>query len=187
MLAGHLPRQVDHRKLAQEKARLEGSIPVRELTRLSSMLCDADGDVAVQLTFRRSKKGRPMVTGECHARLSLVCQNCLEPVRLDVTAPIRTTIVADHEALMALDQEEDGVVCADEKIRTVDMIEDDLILALPMVARHPQAVCESREVPAPDAPAPSGAAVIAPTGEAERSTYKPFAGLAQLTKDLKGS
>ena len=86
-------------------------------------------------------------------------------------ARIRTLLVGSLDEFMALGQSEDGMVCETDEIALADILEDDLIVSLPMVARHAQDKCVLAE----------------PVAEPASDTYKPFAALAELTKESKGS
>lgn len=178
MSTGPLPRKVDHRKLAADKAKLEGEVPVAEFERLAEQLIDSEGQIRVKLQFRKGKWQRPYVTGVCSGELHLECQACLEPMSYPITAQIRTLLLESVEQLEELDQSEDGQVSDDEKVSLVEILEDYLLVGLPMVARHPEGECAKIAV------APSAAAV---ESSDEPETYRPFAGLAELTKDLKRS
>lgn len=171
MLTGPLPKLVDHAKLAEQRAELDGLIPVAQLTRLKELLAGDGGDVRVKLRFRQEKKHRTLVLGECSAKLEVTCQACLEPLQIRVAAKIRTILVPDIEELMTLRQHEDGLVCESGQVAPVDLVEDDLIVAMPMVPRHEEGECDA----------------IGPVAEPAGETHRPFAALAKLTEEFKGS
>lgn len=172
MLTGPLPRQLDHRKMAEQKARLEGLVPIKAFDRLADMLSSSQGDIKVSLQFRKGKKHRVLVTGECSGEVSLICQACLEPVLLPIHATVNTLLVDSVDELLELDQEEDGVVYSDKYITLEALLEDDLILSLPMVPRHDEQNC---------------GLVVSTSEKSKGDTWRPFAGLAGLSKDLKRS
>ena len=169
MLTGPLPKQVDHRKLAEERAQLEGTIPVADFSRLKELLTNDSGEVRVRLKFRKGKGPRMLVLGECRAGLEVDCQTCLENMKVGVEVKIRTLLVPTLEELMGLGQSEDGMVCESEQVSLVDIVEDDLIVHLPMVPRHAEGEC----------------AAVATMAGAVPETYRPFAGLAKLTEDWR--
>lgn len=183
MLTGPLPQQVDHRKLAEEKTELHGSLPLASFTRLGEMIATTDGDVEVQLKFRPGKKQRTLVLGKYSATVVMECQNCLEPVTVKVESSLRSQIVAHVEDLLAMEQEEDGIVCNSRELSLVDLLEDELIVNLPMVPRHEAGECTGDQARMSGEDAGGDESVQAPEGD----TYRPFAGLAKLTEDLKRS
>lgn len=105
----------------------------------------------------------------------VTCQACLDPMVVTVTLSIDSEIVASVDDLLELDQQENGVVCAAPRISLVDLLEDDLIVALPMVPRHEDGGCGA-EVPK-----------AVHEEEAPVDTHRPFAGLAEMTEQFKRS
>ncbi len=100
----------------------------------------------------------------------LQCQSCMQPVKYRVEARYRHLLLASEEQLAELEDEEDGIVCDSEMVAVADLIEDELLLALPMVARHENGQCQSEDYQFED-DQPDEPEVV--------ETYKPFAGLAE--------
>ena len=179
MFSGPLPARVNHRKLATEKRKLEGTLPLTSFTRLIESLESDQGEVSARLEFRKARKQTTLLVGEVRSIVSLECQNCLTPMQYELTASLRHYIVKDEEALFKLDEEDDGIVCEEDLVDIADLLEDELILALPMVARHTEADCqvEGYQAEVPD------------ESETESSveTHKPFAGLAELKDEITGA
>jgi uncharacterized protein len=97
----------------------------------------------------------------------LVCQRCLNPMRLtlDVDRPIR--FVRGEDQAEALDAEsDDDVLALEPALDLQTLVEDELILALPIVPHHD--VC------------PTDSATPAAGAEPEPPQEHPFAALAAL-------
>ncbi len=164
---GPLPASVDFRKLAERRASLNGSVPIESFSRLRSLLLSYSGDINIELSFEPGKGSTPRVTGQCRGRVVMECQNCLEAVEVAVEVDIDSVIVVSVEQLLALEQEDDGIVCKGAMLPLVDIIEDDLLVSLPMVPRHDGRCGETYSSPNDETP----------------DTYRPFAGLERLKKD----
>lgn len=128
-------------ELAARRARFEGALPLAIFGRLRGMLepadgeAVADGEVTAALLFSRGEEGVVRVAGECHAVLGLVCQRCLGVFSEHVDSDF-TMLLVDGEALIdKLDGDEEMEVISD-RIRPLDLIEDELIMALPLVPVH---------------------------------------------------
>ncbi len=177
MFKGPLPIRINHRRLVSDNAKLEGTIPLERFERLIELLDDRAGDVHARLEFRRGYKRRGLVVGNLEASVSMICQNCMQVATVEVSAEIRLLIVNSETALAALAEEDDGIVCLEDQVLLVDLLEDDLILSMPMVGRHAEGECAVEDVtesrPMPVVP-------VSPTKE----TYRPFAGLTELTEGL---
>ncbi|MCC5867586.1 MAG: DUF177 domain-containing protein [Gammaproteobacteria bacterium] len=123
-------------ELAARRAKFAGALPLAAFDRLGAMLESGDGEVSARLTFSRGEEGVVQVAGECHAALALVCQRCLGGFTQHVDADFSMLLV-DGEALIdRLDGDEEMEVVSD-RIRPLDLIEDELIMALPLVPVHP--------------------------------------------------
>jgi uncharacterized protein len=179
MFPDPLPARVNHRKLASEKRKLEGTLPLATFTRLTESLQSDEGDVSAKLEFRKARKHATILVGNVSATVSLICQNCLLPMPYELTASLRHYIVNSEDALWKLDEEDDGIISEEDLVPVVDLLEDELILALPMVSKHASARCgvEGYE---PD--------VLDETEtDISAETYKPFAGLAELKDEITGA
>ena len=109
--------------------------------RLGDYLADPGGDVQIELQFRRGKGQRTLILGDVNASVVVVCQYCLEQMTVALSSAINLLVVDSTEALLALPQGQDGVVCETEMLTLGDVVEDELIVSLPMVPRHAQGEC----------------------------------------------
>lgn len=135
-MSDRLPVHVDPMSLADKGRAIDGRVPVAAFRRLAGWLHASEGALEVSLRFGRDDAGRQVVTGRLRGELELLCQRCLVPYRLPVDMQLALVLVASEAAANALPDELDAlVVDAQRSMHTVDMIEDDLILALPLVPR----------------------------------------------------
>ena len=174
MLTGPLPETVRYHDLVNKNAELNGTFPLSRLGRLTPLLQKLDGEVHVLLKFRRGSKQRPLVTGRAKVEVQMTCQVCLEPVALVLESDITTLLVSSQTDLDLLHQDQDGLVVNGEDLTLSDLIEDDLLLSLPMSPKHEGEDCVALEPP-----------VSEPVVDANKGTYRPFAALKNL--QLKGA
>ena len=91
--------------------------------------------------------------------LHLTCQRCLEAMAVHVDAPIALALVhsvvgADDLGLSAVEgvpEDLDPLPLGQDAIRPLDLVEDELLLAIPQIALHPVQTCGSAGSPAPPA------------------------------------
>ena len=82
------------------------------------------------------------VTGELTANLQLFCQRCLQAVQWPLKHSCCLSPVATEEAADKLVSDyEPWLVVEGKKACLWTMIEDELLLSLPVVAMHPRDVC----------------------------------------------
>lgn len=155
----------------------EGSLPLSSMLRLRDMLHDDEGLVQYTIEFDRDALQVAYVELRIEAALPLLCQRTLQrfvqPVQLlqrlalqqgkqdmadgDMEA-LEVGLPEDYEALLV---PEDGM------LDPVALIEDELILAVPVVAVSPDSQAQARDWPVP---------------EVEAAKANPFSALAGLKK-----
>jgi uncharacterized protein len=180
-----LPIQVNHRRFISDNAKLDGIIPLQRFERFIALLEDETGEVEAKLEFRKERKHRSLVIGQLRTQVSMICQNCMMPASIELQTTLRVVVVNSEEALAALHEDDDGLVCEDELILLVDLLEDELILALPMVGKHVEGGCQPAAYEANKSqPAVEKEAESVVSNGATKDTYRPFAGLASLTAGM---
>lgn len=130
---------IDGFEFASAGASLSGALPVRDFSRLHDMLARYEGDVAYEVEGVRDARGRPALRLKVRGRLELRCQRCLEPLPFEVQAD-EVLVLAGTQA--EIDAEPADVEAADRVVAAKEMpvrelVEDELILALPYAPRHP--------------------------------------------------
>lgn len=121
--------------LAARGARFEGRLPLAVFPRLSGLLAGDQGEVSARLEFARGGVGMVRVTGHCEGSALLTCQRCLEPYRQPLVSSFELLLVENEAQLEQLDGEEDREVLAD-RLRAIDLLEDELIMTVPLVPAH---------------------------------------------------
>ncbi len=165
---------------ADKGIRLEGRVPVSELERLARLLADQRGEVLYSLHFYRDARRRACVDGKVVADLRLTCQRCLEPVEIAVDSVIALALVQGVEEAQRLPDPYDPLLAPDEGIRPLDLVEEEVLLALPQVPRHgPAEPCDTGDWLKGQAATSS-----AEQPEATADTDNPFSVLAQLKERL---
>jgi uncharacterized protein len=142
MLTRSLPQRVDHRKLVNDQAILQGTIPLNRFTRLTQSLEGDAGDFHASLEFRKGRKRRTLVIGKAKVEVMLVCQSCLNSLVHVLDIEIRLKLVSSSPELRELQLDEDGLLVESNLVELVDLFEDELIVNLPMVPRHVTGECQ---------------------------------------------
>jgi DUF177 domain-containing protein len=139
MFSGQLLPFFDPRKFADQGLEMKGQASVGELPRLADFRGAENESVDVALQFGRNEDGKPSVEGTVSAHLTMPCQRCLEPVTYQVTASVNLVMVWTEEQMKALPEHQEGyMVSADEKMPLSHLLEEELLLAAPLVAMHEQ-------------------------------------------------
>lgn len=156
------PLRLDVEAFVKEGGRLEGRWPLAGFQRLAeSAHADARPAASDEVAWQAEGELRPVRGGTpeiwlhvaADAQMSLECQRCLQPVRAPLTARRSFRFVADEATAAEIDADcEDDVLALTRALNLHELVEDELILALPLVPMH-EACPEPLSVPAAEEPA----------------------------------
>ncbi len=171
-----LPDTVDLWRLAAENGQINGTMALGALPRLAAVPNHADGTVMVMLTARMDNQGRRFVEGEVHAEIELVCQRCLGTLVLPLVAKVSLMLTrSESKAEAALPEGYEALLIGEKRTRVTDLVEDELLLALPQIPRHN----DLRECQA------NGYVVSLDGAMPDMKPHHAFAELASLLRDSK--
>ncbi len=163
-------RRLPSRQLAAEQRTLSGRIDAAEFEpRLAAALAREYpvGTVAYELAFAFGPDEAVVVTGHLHAGLEAMCQRCLRPFMLDLEVLVQV-LLGVRTVPPQLDSEP-----AWDSIETTpslgELIEEELLLALPFLPRHPLQICA----------AANKVVTSAAHAHLARAAQRPFAGLRE--------
>lgn len=167
MLASPADR-ADPWRLAAQGRTLAGRIALGSLPRLAPSLAGT-GDVEYRLAFHLDSEHRAVVSGQVTAELPVQCQRCLGPLVIAVDSRFELAFVRGLDEASRLPESYEPALAEAGWVRPADLVEDELLLALPPVPLHEDSGCASRLLPS--AAGDPAAATDAPN---------PFAALAAL-------
>jgi uncharacterized protein len=129
---------IDGFEFAASGAHLHGAWPADAFPRVRGMLYDSQGSVEYDLRGSRDVHGRHGLEMRIRGALRLACRRCLEPVSVAVEEDIRLWLARSQEEIDAMPltaEGPDGIV-ASKEMAVRDLVEDELLLALPYAPRH---------------------------------------------------
>jgi len=136
MLNVKLPKYVDPRKLADREIQITGVIAIVEMAELAPMLVNTDVEVFADLKFARDELRIRTISGSVKATVQVECQRCLEPVDVDLVANLNLAISYSEEKAQTLPKYYDPLIVEDDDLELLPLIEQELILSLPIVSYH---------------------------------------------------
>lgn len=137
-----LPRVIEPLKLVEQRIDLEGSVPLAECERLQESVLGCEGDIKITLHFGKDEEGLRVISGSLQADVTMQCQRCLQPVNLAVEGDIKLAIARHEDAAKALPGYYDPLLLSEPEIELWPLVEQELMLSLPIVATHPENECE---------------------------------------------
>jgi uncharacterized protein len=145
-MSADLPASIDPWQAVARGAAFAGTIPLTALPRLRGLLVqEVMGETAgvdFVLAFERDGARRPAVLGSVQAVLPLECQRCLGVVEHRVAAEIRL-LLTPGEAIGEPPEPYEALPVVDDQVAPLDLIEDELLLALPQIPMHPEGTCQA--------------------------------------------
>jgi uncharacterized protein len=137
---------IDGAEFAAAGAAQQGVLPLNGFPRLRDMLVSDAGEVAYAVKGVRDERGRPSLRVRVHGTLQLRCQRCLEALPYAVNADELLVLAASQAEIDAapVDVQAPDRVVATAEMALRDLVEDELILAVPYAPRH--ASCAGRPI-----------------------------------------
>ncbi len=156
-MSAPLPDQLDPWRAVHHGWSFAGLVPLQSLPRLAAAVLGADGPARYEIAFGRDGDGRPVARGRVSMTLKLACQRCLEVVSVPVDACLALALVqrvagADDLSLAPIGgvpEDLEPLSLGQGPIRPLDLVEDELLLAIPLIPLHPSRDCGSLGAPAP--------------------------------------
>ena len=148
-----VPRHIEPRKFAQHGLQVTGEIPVDSLQRLAAVALAVQA-VSVTLQFALAQTKHRVVTGHFDGRVVMQCQRCLEPVELHLVGEVSLAMVWSEDDAKQLPSEYEPWVVAQEQADLYEIIEEELLLALPLVPTHDYDCMDRTALAPPEAAEP---------------------------------
>ncbi len=167
-----LPFRVDPFRFAHDAVELDSQLHLTQMKRLSAILYRPEGLITVKLAFALDVLGVSSLLGSVQADLELVCQRCLKPMRVDVNTSLALGFARSIAGLEQIPSELEPVRVEGGQVNLLELLEDEIMLALPQIPRHAENECLLRHKPE------------APNSESHRPQKRenPFSVLAGLKK-----
>lgn len=165
-----LPETLNFVRQVELNRTIEGVYPIARLARLQEVLHGDEGYITAKLEFGHSV-GFACFKGKVSAKLLVECQRCLKPMETEITGSFKFALVSSEEEFELLPEEFEPYLLEGDEQSVIDLLEDELLLGLPMVLAHDSACSEFML---------EQEKVI----KAEKEAAHPFAALKSLKEDL---
>jgi uncharacterized protein len=169
-MLSRLPERIEPLAMAEAGREFSGSLELAGLARLAPLLSTQQGALSVTLLLDRDEAGTRYLAGRVTGQLQLECQRCLGAMEFALDSEFRLGLVRGEEEAARLPSGYEPLLVGTEPMPLAEIVEDEVLLALPIVALHRDPhPCAARQHQEP-----------LPEGEQREN---PFAVLAQLKRD----
>jgi uncharacterized protein len=163
------PLDID--RLSRGEAEIEFDVPLAELPRLKSRIAGVGGSVRGTARFGQ-QSGFAVAELSLAGAARLQCQRCMRPMELAIDSTTHVALIAAEADAPEVPEELEPVLLHEGRISAGELVEEELLLALPIVPLHEK--LRDCALP-PSAP-------LTPGGEPEHVSQRPFEGLAELLR-----
>ncbi len=146
MFEAKLPRQINVLQLAEQHVTLVGELPFSKMTRLAPSLISDSGVVVFELNFGIDEEGIRYIKGNITAELALECQRCLYPMKYTINDTLMLGVVLSNNQAHHLAKHYAPLLVENEVQELLPIIEDELIVRLPIAASHSNTDCQLKLV-----------------------------------------
>ena len=162
------PEPLDIDRLADGESELDFSVSIAEMPRLRSRLAGAEGMVLGSVHFGRVA-GFAVAELSARGSAALQCQRCMEKMEIPIEASVRVALIPSEAEARRVPEDLEPMLAPGSRISIRDIVEEELMLTLPIVPLHERA-------------ADCTASSAAPSVEGSDQTQRPFERLQELLK-----
>ena len=131
---------IDPYKAAKQGQSLKFSLPLAKMERWCESVLEP-GSGNAELEFNWGDQRRLLVTGRIEVNTSLRCERCLGPMPWGTQIEVRGAVVWSDEQAARLPAELDPWMGEEERLDLNLLVEDELLLALPIMSVHDPKAC----------------------------------------------
>lgn len=126
---------VELQRFCEERRSLEAAFSPTQLPRVLDSVADTTGGVSMQVRGSVDAWGRPALDVRISGELTVLCQRCMRPLVLPVAVG-QTLAFGDEDADESVDPDSVEVLPMMSHVDLVELLEEEVLLALPMLPRH---------------------------------------------------
>ena len=153
-------------KLAENSASTERNLAIEHLPRLMEYLSSTEGTIHAKVTGAIDEDRRKLLQCTLNGTVMMECQSSFESLPVEINREVTFYPVMSEEAIGSAPDEYEAFLFDTEELDLVNLIEDELILSLPIALTSPESPEHQRFGPEIE--------------EQEEKKPNPFAVLAQL-------
>jgi uncharacterized protein len=141
-----LPKLINPWFLARHNKNILGFLPLDKLNRLEQVIIQSTKykDVNVELIFTMNEQRQILISGNVKTKFLVMCQRCLSPMQWNINHNIKLYLLNSKWSQQKKDEISDTLInyesleinFDEESISLFNLIEDDLLLNMPLVTKH---------------------------------------------------
>jgi DUF177 domain-containing protein len=129
---------IDGLQFARAALERRGVVGMERLPRLAQLQCSTEG-LEYRLCGGKAGNGKPCLRLSVRGSMEIPCQRCLDPIQVPIAIHAELQLAESEREISEADDEIDRVL-ASRHMDIAWLVEDEVILALPMAPRHEECV-----------------------------------------------
>lgn len=166
-----IPHLVEPYKLVELNQQLTGGLDLEELTRITEFFGSQPNKLDYSLICEKDEAGTLFLHLSINTAISLTCQRCMQLFQYSVERETTLQVAETEEAARDLPEGIEPILLDENRLNLLELLEDELMLAIPIVAMHEVDDCSEKVDVAEEVQEPE--------------THKPFVGLDKLMQKTK--
>src|SRR5688572_21885851 len=142
--ADGIPLRVKASQAVSRHEAFTGVVPLAKLPRLAATLADPAGELHVELQAMRDEEGQDWLHGEIRGRLPLTCQRGLHGFEWNCDVALSLALVESETDEEKLLKDTESYRVEDDELPLRELVEEEVLLALPMMPRCEDPDCVER-------------------------------------------
>lgn len=141
MLSRELTTHLIPARFTEAGAQYLGRFPLASMLRLKQVIENNGAEAIAELDCRLDQSSKPRIYGRVMANIVVLCQRCLQPISLQIDRRFELSVEFDNspdnaKEISAGEGVEIILLQSETVIETGVMIEDELLLSVPMFPAH---------------------------------------------------
>lgn len=139
-----LPASILASKAVVRREQYSGTVQLAQLERLGVLLAETQGELQVEIEASKDGSGAGRLGGQVTGNLVLLCQRGLHPFSWPCSVDFSLVLVDSDDDEGRVLQEQDPYLVQDDRLPLRDIVEDEILLALPMMPKCDDLGCMER-------------------------------------------
>ena len=131
-----IPLRIDPVLFAKQERQFSGELVVADLPRIVEITPNPATQIVVTMSFSKSSLHYPLVKGTIDGEVVQICQRCLRHTNVAINSQFELLLVSGAAVESASQEGHEVFEYNEQHIDTVDFLEQEIILALPIVPKH---------------------------------------------------
>lgn len=131
-----IPLQIDPVLFAKQERTISSELTIADLPRIVEITPNPETSITVVMNFTKSSLQYPLVNGTIVGQVVQTCQRCLSDTSVTINSEFELLLVSSANSDTVVEEGHEIYEYSEPFIDTISFLEEEIMLALPIVAKH---------------------------------------------------